>query len=326
MDMPAHVAAAMARYFAPSEGSPLSRLRADWWRTLFDAVYLQTDGDVVEDASITQAEVSFLLSELPLSAGHRVLDLCCGQGRHALELARRVPGLDVTGLDQSAFLIDLAAHRTPPSSRDRIRFFMGDCRALPFARGSFDAVVVMGNSFGYFDAAAQDDAVLAEVARVLRPGGRVIIDVTDGDYMRAAFAHRSWEHVDPQVFVIRARELDAANGRLVSREVVLQGAPDDVTLVRDACYAERLYSEGDMAGLLARGGFVGARRAGRLNTGGMSQREDSDLGMMARRIVMVAEARDIVVAVAVVEQQQQQAAIAQVSMAQGATRAAAVVS
>ena len=87
-----------------------SHVPADWWRTLFGALYLRTDGDVVEDDRLTAREVDVLVAAAALSHRHRILDLCCGQGRHALELARR--GFDhVTGLDHSSFLVQLAWQR-----------------------------------------------------------------------------------------------------------------------------------------------------------------------------------------------------------------------
>lgn len=92
-----------------------SHVPADWWRTLFGALYLRTDGDVVEDDRLTAQEVDVLVAAAALSHRHRILDLCCGQGRHALELARR--GFDhVTGLDHSSFLVQLAWQRAAASA------------------------------------------------------------------------------------------------------------------------------------------------------------------------------------------------------------------
>ena len=99
---------------APSSPRPLSKksrtlgpvadlerhLPAEWWRTLFNATYVKTDGDVVENAANTTADVDLLLAATGLKPSARVLDLCCGQGRHSLELASR--GFShLTGLDRS---------------------------------------------------------------------------------------------------------------------------------------------------------------------------------------------------------------------------------
>ncbi len=78
----------------PSNGQPSAlarRVPAEWWRTVFGAgsLYLMTDGDVVENAAVTRSDVDALIAAARLAPNHRILDLCCGQGRHALELAQR---------------------------------------------------------------------------------------------------------------------------------------------------------------------------------------------------------------------------------------------
>ena len=64
-------------------------LPSDWWRTLFNSLYLETDGDVIENDRNTSEEVDLLIRTVGLERNDRILDLCCGQGRHSLELARR---------------------------------------------------------------------------------------------------------------------------------------------------------------------------------------------------------------------------------------------
>ncbi len=79
----------------------------NWWWHIFNSLYLKTDGDVVEDKNITIGEVDMLLSILNLSSEDGILDLCCGQGRHSLELAKR--GFKyIEGLDRSHYLIQKA--------------------------------------------------------------------------------------------------------------------------------------------------------------------------------------------------------------------------
>lgn len=82
-------------------------VRPDWWRRIFTALYLKTDGDVVGDHNITHQEVDLFSEILKLSPDDKILDLCCGQGRHSLELARRTFKY-VEGLDRSHYLIQKA--------------------------------------------------------------------------------------------------------------------------------------------------------------------------------------------------------------------------
>ena len=61
-----------------------SHLPAEWWRELFDSLYLKTDGDVVENDVNTTREVDFLIKATGLTPADHILDLCCGQGRHSI--------------------------------------------------------------------------------------------------------------------------------------------------------------------------------------------------------------------------------------------------
>src|SRR5436305_13019857 len=73
-------------------------LPSDWWRTLFNSLYLETHGDIIENDRNTADEVDLLVRSVGLERNDRILDLCCCQGRHSLELASRgvpnVPWLD----------------------------------------------------------------------------------------------------------------------------------------------------------------------------------------------------------------------------------------
>ncbi|MBN1454833.1 MAG: class I SAM-dependent methyltransferase, partial [Methanomicrobia archaeon] len=209
----------------------------DWWRHLFNSLYLKTDADVVDDPRVTGKEVEFVSDLLRLGSDERILDLCCGQGRHSLELARR-GYRNVEGLDRSHFLI----HRARMQARKEglsLRFREGDARRLPYASDSFDAVMLMGNSFGYFETVHDDLRVLKEIFRVLKPWGRFLIDVADGAYLREHFQPRSWEWIDKNLFVCRERSLTLDDQRLISREVVTHV---NKGVIVDQLYAERLYT------------------------------------------------------------------------------------
>src|SRR6202521_3776515 len=101
-------------------------LPSEWWRTLFNSLYLETDGDVVENDRNTQQEVHLVTLSAGIERNDRILDLCCGQGRHSLDLARR--GFQhVTGLDRSRYLIRLARKRARQRNLP-LSFHEGDAR------------------------------------------------------------------------------------------------------------------------------------------------------------------------------------------------------
>ena len=182
-----------------------SYVKADWWKEIFNANYLRTDGDVVENIAATQEEVQIFLDILKPATDECILDLCCGQGRHTLEFIK-LGYKNMTGIDRSHYLINRARNINKNMGYSAV-FKEGDARKLPFPADSFDHVIIAGNSFGYFESINDDVRVLNEVKRVLKPYGKILIDITDGEYMRKNFQTRSWEWIDNQYFVCRERSI-----------------------------------------------------------------------------------------------------------------------
>jgi D-alanine-D-alanine ligase len=148
-------------------------VQPDWWRWIFNSIYLKTDGDVIDDTQITTKEADLFSDILKLSPEDKILDLCCGQGRISLELARR--GFDnVEGLDRSRYLIQKAKAQNKKEGLGA-KFREGDARKLPYQPDIFDVVMIPGNSFGYFETPQDDIRVLKEVLRVLKPWGKILI-------------------------------------------------------------------------------------------------------------------------------------------------------
>jgi D-alanine-D-alanine ligase len=257
-------------------------LPAEWWRKLFNALYVKTDGDVVENNENTRREADFIIAAAAIQPHSAILDLCCGQGRHCLELARR--GFkNVSGVDRSRYLIRLAKKRAQTEGLSVV-FKEGDARNPRLQESSFDCVAIMGNSFGYFSNKTDDEKVLFTVGKLLRPSGQLVLDITDGAYMADHFERRSWEWIDEHHFVCRERSLSADRDRLISREVIVH---DEIGVIADQFYAERLYTRESIGKLLERCGFRNIRHHGSAES--VSDR-DQDLGMMARRLLLSADA------------------------------------
>jgi D-alanine-D-alanine ligase len=258
-------------------------VRADWWRRIFNALYLKTDSDVVNDQLITASEIDLFTQTLSLSPDADILDLCCGQGRHALELARRGFG-NVQGLDRSHYLIQ-RARATAKKESLNIKFREGDARKLPHATDRFDVVMILGNSFGYFETIEDDLRVLREVFRILKPSGQLLVDVSDGEYLKDHFEARTWEWLDKKHYVCRERSLSADGQRMISREIITHA---EKGVLADQFYAERLYTREGLVSLIQDAGFSQITSHGDINT--QSQR-NQDLGMMAQRLVVTALVR-----------------------------------
>jgi len=258
-------------------------VQPDWWKHIFNSFYLKTDGDVVNDQEITRREVDLFTYILGLKSEDSILDLCCGHGRHSLELARR--GFkNVEGLDISHYLIRRARLQAEKEGL-KVKFREGDARRLPYQADSFDAVMILGNSFGYFESIRDDLQVLKEVWRVLRPWGKILIDVADGSYLKENYQKRSWEWINKQMFVCRERSLSSDGQRLISREVIVNARKG---VIADQVYAIRLYNKDMLRQLLEKAGFINIVFHGELSP---DSKRSQDLGMMEKRIIVTAIAK-----------------------------------
>jgi D-alanine-D-alanine ligase len=255
-------------------------VRSDWWQTLFNSLYLKTDADFFDDMEITRKEVDLIISILGLAPEDKILDLCCGQGRHVLELVRRGFS-NVEGYDRSQYLIRKARARAQKEYL-QVRFREGDARKLPYPPDTFDVVTVLGNSFGYFDSTSDDRKIVEEIFRVLKPDGKVFIDISDGDYIKKNFQSRSWEWLDKRYFVCRERALSSDGERLICREVISR---IDKGIIADQFYAERLYNEENLFELFTTSGFSSPTFHTAFNPVSSSTQ---DAGLMEQRIMVSA--------------------------------------
>lgn len=250
----------------------------EWWKTLFNALYLKTDGDVVEDPEMTAHEIDMFSEILQLKKNQRILDLCCGQGRHSMELASR--GFQqVQGLDQSAFLINVAKKRAAERGFN-VKFIVGDARHVPFEDNSFDVVMCCGNSFGYSANQECDQLILQHVHRILPSGGLFFLDLTDGAFVRDNYNPRSWEWVDNSLFVCRERCLSKDRNALISREVITDPSKG---VVADQFYSEKLFDVNSITQLLEAAGFTQVVIHDTIKS---DSKRNQDLGMMESRMLV----------------------------------------
>lgn len=212
-------------------------LPTDWWANLFNSIYLKTDGDVVENEVNTTNEVDLVINATNIRKEDCILDLCCGQGRHSIELYKR-GYTNIEGIDRSSYLISVAKSRAEELNQN-IKFSEGDARHIDIPDNSKNCVIIMGNSFGYFEREEDDNAILEGVYNILKPGGKLLLDIVDGDWISKNFNERSWEWIDNDYFVNRERNLSKDGKRLITREVVTNTKHG---VIADQFYAERLYS------------------------------------------------------------------------------------
>jgi SAM-dependent methyltransferase len=179
----------------------------EWWASYFDAQYLR-EYQPLFTLERDRQEVARMLKVLGLPSGSRILDVPCGQGRHAHLLAEA--GFDVDGLDYSEDLLAIARKRGTAKS---LRYTRGDMRKLP-ARwaGRFDAVLNLFTSFGFFLDPADDRRVIAEFARVLKPDGVLVWHGGSRDGVMAKFLDRDWWRSDDGTLIGHERAFDPLSG------------------------------------------------------------------------------------------------------------------
>ncbi len=246
----------------------------EWWKTMFDDVYLLTDARSVCDEDITRREVDLVCELLPIRPDHRILDLCGGHGRHSVELCSRGVGR-CTLLDYSQYLIDQARSQAAECGYD-MEFIRADARSTGLPSECFDHVLVMGNSLGYAAEPVADKQILSEAKRVLRPSGWLLIDVTDGTATTDSFIPVAWHEIGTDIVVCRQREI---KGRTIcSREMVLS---KEKGLIRDCTYSIRLYDPETVEALLEQAGFECVN----VHTDFSPHQGNGDYGFMNRRML-----------------------------------------
>jgi SAM-dependent methyltransferase len=224
------------------------------------------------DPEASRAQAAWLSELLQLPAGGRVLDVPCGYGRHALEMASR--SYQVTGVDLVQALLDKG--RSEALGRGlQVSWECRDMRDLPWP-GAFDGAYCFFGSFGYFDEAG-NLAFLKAVARCLKPGARFLVETHVAETLLARFQPRGFERVAAGV-MLDERAYDPVTGRVLSDWTFLKDGRE-----RKGSSSIRIYTYRELCGLLAEAGF-GASEGYDTST-----RKPFTLG--ASRLVLVAERR-----------------------------------
>lgn len=224
----------------------------------------------LEEAS---EQLDALLDLMDPPADADVLDLPCGVGRHAVELADR--GHRVTAVDRTEPLLETARERAREAGA-AVEFVREDMRE--FSRpASFDVVLNLFTSFGYFEDPADDERTARNFYESLRPGGALAMDLTSKEVVAADFRERSWDERDG-TYLLEEHEVQDGWSWMDNRWVVVD--PDEGT-VDEFDVSHRLYSAAELTALLERVGFEEVRVYG--------DHEGADYDDDAERLVVIAE-------------------------------------
>jgi len=238
-----------------------------------DDSFWETWGSVIfseQHLARARGEIDGVISLLAIKPGIHILDLCCGVGRHSLELARR--GFQVTGVDRTRSYLDRASKQAEAEGL-KVEFVQDDMRN--FCRpDAFDAVINMFTSFGYFEDPKDDKQVLGNVYRSLKSGGVFIMDTLGKEVLARVFTERNWEE-EKGIFRLTEHKVSHNWGWMENRWIMFK---DNKRI--ESKVTHRLYSAVELASLFAECGFRQINTYGDLS--------GSPYDHTARRLVMVA--------------------------------------
>jgi SAM-dependent methyltransferase len=248
-----------------------SKTKRPWWEELFSEDFVRANWKISDEQ--IKREVTFVEESLGVAPGGVVLDLGCGSGHHAVELASR--GYGVVGYDLSLYQLALAADVAQERSQ-KINFLQGDMREMAFEE-MFDGIFCWNTTFGYFEE-DKNFSVAERAFRALRPGGMFLVDVINRDFVAAHTPSSMWFEGDSCVCMDDA-VIDYFTSRLrVKRSVIL-----DDGRTRECTYSVRLYSFHELGKLLHEVGFRVTEVSGHPATPGVF------LGQASPRILMLAQ-------------------------------------
>lgn len=219
----------------------------EWWKTLYSTDDYLTIFSPYLTNEKTCSQVDFIAKNLPLHLDDKILDLCCGVGRHALELARR--GYQVVGVDWSNNYLEVARQMAQRENL-AVEFVQQDMRNIDY-KNSFDVVINMFTSFGYFDNEDDNEKAIRQIAQALKPGGLFFFDFINLSSLLRFPPSTIW-HQDEQTqaIIIRERHLDLFKWRLDETCTVFR-----MGIKHEYMLSYRLYTLAEFLNLLGRCGL-----------------------------------------------------------------------
>jgi SAM-dependent methyltransferase len=209
------------------------------WKTLEPAIF---NKERLESAG---QEAEQIVSLLKLQPGASICDLCCGPGRHSLELSGL--GYCVTGVDRTGLYIERAREKADERGLD-VRFVQEDMRRF-CEPNAFNAVINVFTSFGYFEDETDDKRVIENVYKSLKEDGKFVIDIIGKEVLARIFQERRWVEEDG-IIVLEEAKIKEDWSSIENRWIIIKDGRQD-----EFIFTLRLYSAAELSELLKSCGF-----------------------------------------------------------------------
>lgn len=217
-----------------------------WYKTYFGEDYLRHIEPVLTHER-TQREVDGIVDLLALPQGSSILDLCCGHGRHAIPLAQR--GYQVTGQDLSEVFLR-EAERAAQAQGVPVHWVHGDMRNIPY-ENEFDAVINIFTAFGYFENQDEDQKVLRQVSKALKPGGLFLLETLHREGLMRQYVPHMISYYPEGLIELEERSFDLLTSR--SEVKITTIYPDGQR--KEYGFSHRVYTLTELAQMLTLAGL-----------------------------------------------------------------------
>jgi len=219
----------------------------EWYEKLYTKDYIELCG--FASPKQTKVEAEFVAEVLKLNPDSKLLDLCCGFGRHTFEIAKLV-NCQIVGFDLSDDYLAIAREKY---SLSNIRYIKGDMRDIRLNE-RFDAVTNLFTSFGFFEKDEENEKVIRAINKVLKKNGLFLLDYENkfnfvlNDVLKSEH-HR--EQIGDNKYCIITNRYDVINEREIFSAKIIEDGKDEISVG----YNIRLYSLPELQNILNRNGF-----------------------------------------------------------------------